>query len=577
MPVANVTWIAWISLLILMISCASPTPAPSSPAPSSASSTTGAPKRFTAAISGDPNTLSNSVARAGAGGVPGLDALEMFVSSGLTVEDDRGARQPQLAESVPTLENGGWRLLPDGRMETRWTIRPNTLWHDGTPVTAHDLVFTLLVGQDQDIPALGNAGYASIESVEATESQADARTVLVRWQRPFIFADGIFSFGFGLPLPRHLLERAYREDKVNFTQAPYWTTEFVGSGPYRVRQWVQGSHMVLAANDRYVLGKPIIDEIEVRFIPDSNTLFATILAGEVGLTMGRGLSLEQASQLRDQWRDGTLGIVLSSWIALYPQMLNPSPPLVADARFRRALLHAVDRQQMVEALQASQSLVAHSYLSPREPEYADIERSVVRYEYDARRTSELMEGLGYTRGADGGLRDASGQPLTLEIRTTGGDDLQEKTMLSVTDYWQRAGVNVEPVVVAQQRARDREYRANFPGFEEVRQPNDLSTGALTRFIGSEAALAENGYRGNNRMRYRSAELDTLVDRFYSTVPRTERIQVLGDVMHHLTDQVIPGGIFYNAAPTMISNRLVNVGPGGSRVPPSWNVREWDVR
>ncbi len=577
MHIANVVRIAWVGLLIIAASCASPPPPPSSAGSSARAPAAASPKRFTVAISGDPNTLSNSVARAGSGGVAGLDALEMFVSSGLTVQDDRGERRPQLAEAVPTLENGGWRLLPDGRMETSWTIRPATRWHDGTPITADDLAFTLLVGEDPDIPALGNAGFASIEGVEIPESQAEARTILVRWKRPFIFADGLFSFDFALPLPRHLLERVYREDKPNFTQAPYWTAEFVGSGPYRVRQWVQGSHMILAANDGYVLGRPKLDEIEVRFIPDPNTLIASILAGEVGLTMGRGLSLDQAIQLRDQWRDGTLGIVLSSWIAAYPQMLNPNPPVVADVRFRRALLLALDRQQMVDALQAGQSLVAHSYLSPKEPEYRDIERSIVRYDYDPRRAGEIIEGLGYVRGSDGGFRDAAGQRLTVEIRTTGGDDLQEKTMLSMSDYWQRVGVTVEPVVVPRQRAQDREYRANFPGFEEVRQPNDLTTGALTRYLGSESALPENNYRGNNRMRYQSAELDALIDRFYRTVPRNERVEVLGEIIHHMTDQVIPIGLFYNASPTMISNRLVNVGPGGASVPPSWNVQEWDVR
>jgi peptide/nickel transport system substrate-binding protein len=575
MGVGNAVRIGWVSLLLFAVSCTSPPSGTTSPSPSSGpgAGAPAAPKRFTAAISGDPNTLSNSVARAGAGGVAGLDALEYFISAGLTVQDDRGERRPQLAEAVPTLENGQWRLLPDGRMETSWRIRPNAQWHDGTAITADDLVFTLQVGQDREIPALGNAGFNSVEGIEAS----DSRTVLVRWQRPFILADSLFSYDFALPLPRHLLERVYLDDKPSFTQAPYFTSEFVGSGPYRVRQWVQGSHIVLAANDSYVLGRPKIGEIEVRFIRDPNTLIATVLAGEVGLTMGRGLSLEQAVQLRDQWREGSLGIVLSSWIAAYPQMLNPTPAVVADARFRRALMHAVDRQQMVDALQAGQSMVAHSYLSPREPEYSEIERNIVRYDPDVRRASELIEGLGYVRGPDSGYRDAAGQRLTLEVRTTGGDDLQEKTMLSIADSWQRIGINVEPVVVPQQRAQDREYRANFPAFEEVRQPNDLSTGALTRYYGPESALPENNYRGSNRMRYRNAELDDLIDRFYRTVPRGERLQILGEIIHHQTDQVIPLGMFYNAAPTMISNRLVNVGPGGSAVPPSWNVHEWDLK
>jgi peptide/nickel transport system substrate-binding protein len=579
-------WALLISLTLLATSCAGPAPSTpgAPPVQSGQSASTGqagqpnqarpaTPKRITIAISGNPNTLNNSVARAGSGGVAGVDALEEMVSAGLTVLDDNGRRRPQLAESVPTVESGLWKLMPDGRMETTWRLKNNVKWHDGTPVTADDLVFTVNVGRDRDLPALGNAGYNSLESVQAT----DSRTVVATWSRPFIQADGLFTYDFALPLPRHLLEKPYLEDKGSFLNVPYWTSEFVGNGAYRVRDWSEGSHMIMVANDQYVLGRPKIDDIEVRFIRDPQTLIANILAGEVVLTMGRGLSLEQAVQVRDQWgTNGKLGVILSSWIAAYPQMQNPNPVHIADVRFRRALLHAINRQDLVESLQAGQSAVAHSYLSPREGEYADIERSIVKYEYDPRRAGEILEGMGFTRAAEG-WRDASGQRVQVEIRTTGGDDLQEKTMLSISDFWTRLGIQVESVVVPQQRAQDREYRANFPGFEEVRQPNDLTPGALTRYHGSEASLPENSYRGSNRMRYRSPELDSLIDRFYATVPQIERTRVLGEITRHMTDQVIPLGMFYNAQPTMIGARLVNVGPGGAAVPPSWNVHEWDLR
>jgi peptide/nickel transport system substrate-binding protein len=568
---------AWLTLFILLAGCA-----PSQPsAPASQAETRGgaqpatapSPKRITIGISGDPNTLNNSIGRAGSGGVPGVDALEELVNAGLTLVDDTGALQPQLAEAVPSIENGLWKVFPDGRMDTTWKLRPNARWHDGTPVTSNDLLFTVQVGQDKDLPALGNAGYSSLDSVEAV----DASTVTAHWKQPFVQADTLFTFAFAVPLPRHLLERAYTEDKTNFTQHPYFTIEFVGTGAYRLQTWVQSSHLIVAANDGYVLGRPKIDEIQVKFIPDPNALIANILAGEVELTMGRGLSLEQAIQVRDQWRDGRLGVVLSSWIAAYPQMLNPTPSVVADARFRRALLHAVDRQQIVDVLQAGQSAVAHSYVSPKEADYRAIESSIVRYDYDPRRAMELIESLGYTRGADSGFRDAAGQPLSVEIRTTGGDDLQEKTMFSIADYWQRAGIAVDPVVVPRQRATDREYRANFPAFEEVRQPNDVTPSALTRMHGSEASLPENSYRGSNRMRYRNAELDGLIDRFYVTIPKGERTLVLGQIMHHMTDQVIPLGMFYNTQPTMIANRLQNVTPGGSGATPAWNSYAWDLR
>lgn len=79
------------------------------------------------------------------------------------------------------------------------------------------------------------------------------------------------------------------------------------------------------------------------------------------------------------------------------------------------------------------------------------------------------------------------------------------------------------------------------------------------------------------MRYRSAELDALIDRFYATVSKAERNQALGQIIHHVTDQVIPIGIFYNTQPVMIGNRFQNVTTGGANRGPGWNVHEWDVR
>src|SRR5207237_6383482 len=148
---------------------------------------------------------------------------------------------------------------------------------------------------------------------------------------------------------------------------------------YRVKEFVVGSHVVLQRVAEYVLGQPKIDEIEVRFIPDPNTLLANVLAGGVDLTLGRGLSLEQAMQTRDQWRDGKIDVAFTSWIVIYPQFLNPTPSIVTNLQFRRALMHAVDRQQMAESLQGGLVSVAHTFLHPNEPEYRDVEPSIVRY------------------------------------------------------------------------------------------------------------------------------------------------------------------------------------------------------
>src|SRR5439155_24788116 len=116
-----------------------------------------------------------------------------------------------------------------------------------------------------------------------------------------------------------------------------------GAGPLKLRELVRSSHVVLQANDQYVLGRPKVDEVEVRFITDDNTLIGNLLSGAVDMTLGRGISLEQALQARDQWRDGKAEFKsLDILVELYPQFLNPTPAVVANAQFRRALLHAID-------------------------------------------------------------------------------------------------------------------------------------------------------------------------------------------------------------------------------------------
>src|SRR5687768_8780360 len=123
-----------LTLLVgLLTSCAAPAAGPASRDSGSAGARPAGPKRITAVIMGEPPTLSTKINSSGSGGiVPGADALEEMLTAGLVRLDNGGALQPQLAEAVPTLENGNWRVFPDGRMETTWSTVANVRWADGT-------------------------------------------------------------------------------------------------------------------------------------------------------------------------------------------------------------------------------------------------------------------------------------------------------------------------------------------------------------------------------------------------------------------------------------------------------------
>ena len=256
----------------------------------------------------------------------GGDELEELVNAGLSTADQNGRRVPQLAEAVPTLENGLWKVLPDGRMETTWRIRERAVWHDGTPFSTADLVFTAELNATDELPFVDR----DAKFIEALETP-DARTLVVRWKQTYIAADQIFH----AVRPKHIFQDAFAEDKQSVLRLPYWTTEYVGTGAFKVRDWVDGSHVVLDAFDGYVLGRPIVDQITVKFVPDPRAVAARILAGEVDLTMGRNLSLQEAMPVRESWKDGTIEIGYENWIAIFPQFINPTPRVMLELPFRR--------------------------------------------------------------------------------------------------------------------------------------------------------------------------------------------------------------------------------------------------
>ncbi len=333
---------------------------------------------------------------------------------------------------------------------------------------------------------------------------------------------------------------------------------------------------MLEANDPYFLGRPNIDIIEVKFIPDPNTIAANFLAGEADVTLGGRLALDWAQELQSR-SGGSISIGTSSAnpIVVYINLLNPNPEALLELDFRRALVHALDRQAMMDNLVDGLTAIAHGVIvnPSRATEFRAAESAIVRYEYDPRHATELIEGLGYRKGADGFFQDARGQRLAVEIRTTQGDIQQERSMFSSAANWQAVGVGVEPVVVPAARRQDFEYRFNFPALDLRRQP--LTFDELhDKFHSSKFPLAENNWRGGNYGRYRNGELDRLVEAHAITIPQQPRTELFRQIVHLVTEQVVIVGLFYDVEVTATSSRVKNVPTRSGAFGETWNVHEW---
>ncbi|HEY3116306.1 MAG TPA: ABC transporter substrate-binding protein, partial [Chloroflexota bacterium] len=387
--------IALMALTVIVSACA---PATGGGAAVGGDATRTTPKRVVAAIMADPPVMAR-VLNPGSHW-RGIEHIQALLAGGLT-GSGAGNRYPELAEAVPSPDNGLWKINPDGTMETTWHIKNGMQWHDGTPFTSADLFFTMQVCMDKEVPLFSADGiFTHISGYEAP----DARTMVVRWKDPFIDADSLFGSSVNspgdeaTPMAKHIMERSYPSNKSGFGDDPYWGVEYVGTGPFVLKSWQPGSGLVLTANDHYVFGRPKLDEVEFRFIEDAGTLQANLLANTVDMTLGRNLSGPQSQGVSNQWPDGQLFVDYTggSIQDMFVQQRNPDPPVLTDVTFRKAALMSLDRQSMVDSLMAGQSKVADSFILPDQEPYRDVQaKYTVKYPYDPRQSLELLQSIGY--------------------------------------------------------------------------------------------------------------------------------------------------------------------------------------
>jgi ABC-type transport system substrate-binding protein len=186
----------------------------------------------------------------------------------------------------------------------------------------------------------------------------------------------------------------------------------------------------------------------------------------------------------------------------------------------------------------------------------------------------MLEGLGYARGPDGVYQDRSGQRLTFQLRAWAGTAFAYRAV--VADQWRTVGLGVEEEVMPPQRASDGEFVAAFPAFELVPQPNDL--GGLTLLHSRFTRLPENNFRGSNFSRMMDPQFDALIDRWQTTIPRTERMQALGQILYEISDRLNAMPLVYGVRPIAIANRMQNVGVGPAvESSQAWNAHLWDTR
>lgn len=194
----------------------------------------------------------------------------------------------------------------------------------------------------------------------------------------------------------------------------------IGSGPYKVKEWVQGSHVTLERNEFYKTNlpfvenkgpNPYIDEIIIRFIPEDLTRISELEAGNVEIV--RGVPVDAISRLKEN-PDVTLYEVLTPGVEYI--MINVRKPPLNDVRVRQAMMYAIDRDAIAVTLENT-VLPCYSYMSPSMLAYnASLEEyAESMYAHNLEKAKDLLEEAGWVDTNDDGIVDKNGQPLELEL------------------------------------------------------------------------------------------------------------------------------------------------------------------
>ncbi len=502
--------------------------------------------------------------------------LRMF-NAGLVEGDDRDAHHPGLAEALPQLGTDSWRVFPDGQMETMYRLKPNLTWHDGASLSADDFAFAFQLYGGPEVGQAMAEPQASMSEVVA----ADSRTVVIRWRRPVADADALVatSGGGGKPifpaLPRHILEEPLQRSSPDaFVAHPFWTTEYVGLGPFRLANWERGAFMEARAFDGYVFGRPRIDLIRVLFTHNPNAAVASLLAGTADIASDYVLSYKEGLVLRQQFEATGAGVAaffpkggVRVDVQFHPARVNPAALL--DIRLRQALAHAIDKQELTQAMTDGLGGVSDTWVYPYFEYFPEAQQAVKKYPYDLRLAAQRLAEMGYIKGPDGFYASPAGGRLAMQMQYRDGFDHEAAIM---QDGLGRFGIDISTQVLPSAQAKaNPASRVAYPALF-------INGGqALEDMYGTvNLSTPENRFAGGNRGSWVNEEYDRLLEAFSRSMDRSQRNGYLVQ-MARIASEELPAIPLYSQVVVIAHIAgLQGLTPSGADGR-WWNMHLWELR
>lgn len=442
-----------------------------------------------------------------------------------------------------------YEVLDEGK-RLRFQLRDDLKWEDGTPLTADDVEFTYKVMVDPKTPTAYAENFLTVHKFVKT----GRLTFEVFYEKPY--ARALMTW-MGAILPKHVLEG---QDLMttSFARRP------VGAGPFRLKSWDAGSKLTLIASDTYFEGRPCLDEVVYRLIPDPSTMFLELRAGRLdmmSLSPQQYLRQTQGSWWEEHWRKYKYLSFGYTFLGF-----NLRHAFFQDVKTRRAISLAIDRQSLVTGVLLGQGVPT---VGPYKPGTWAYNEKLLPVRQDLDTARRLLAEAGWQDTDNDGVLERDGKAFAFTILVNQGNDQRIKTAIIIQSQLRALGIRVQ--------IRTVEWAAFIKEFVQTGRFDALILGwTITQdpdiFDVWHSSKARPG--GLNFIGYRNAEVDALLLEARSTSDQARRKE-LYDRMQEILDAEQPYCFLYVPyALPVVQARFRGIEPAPSGI--MYNFDRWWV-
>lgn len=479
--------------------------------------------------------------------------------------DENNKAVPSLVTEMPSADNGG--ISADGRTITL-KLREDIVWSDKTPITSADFQFT-----HDMVMADGNAvsSRAPFDLVEKFETP-DERTVVITFTDPYApWQSRLFAGISGHTLlPAHILKPVF-EAEGTLDTAEYNKAPTVGCGPFVFKEWESGSFARFVANENYWLGRPKLDELFFRFVPDDASQIAALKAGDGDVGTFFAYSdlpeLEAAGiKIINSFSGYNEGIYIN-------QHAEKGKEALKDVRVRKAIALGFNRQKLVDDLLLGRTAVAATDWDNT----PWVDPAIKPWPYDPEQAKALLDEAGWVDSNGDGVREKDGQDLVIVYGTT-NREVRQDTQAIAQQELAEIGIKLD----LQSFDADLFFAtygedgpsSNF-SLDLIQYSDSPDTPDPNTVVWRCAEIPSDDYPdGVNGTGVCDPALEDLFAKQSTQVDFAERQQTMYQVTKYLFDNVYWIGLWQDPDLFGFSKRMVNVKISGAT--PFFNVAEWDL-